>query len=321
MTFFIAVEWTSARLSAILCSTEMAAVKILDKCFASGVLQTRDFEAELSNALMPWLKQYPGTPVILSGMIGSNLGWIETGYAPCPSKATDLRDLSISIKALGTELIFSPGLDCISPFGTPDLMRSEEAYVFGALSELGLNAGESAFLCIAGKHPKWVQTDGQTIRSFFTSVQGDLALAFEKDTLVGKAIEGPRDISTWKARAEFDRGARLIIDNPTLGISQALFSVRSLVVKNLLQADCAGAYGQGLLVASDIRDSLNVLSANVRSFPSLNIIGSTDYVLAYEHVCKLAGIPCTVFGDSSLFVKGLSQLHQSSQHFQTNKLY
>jgi len=83
---FIAGDWGTSNLRLYLCQySQNGASHILDTRFGPGISQINgDFEDKFFNLAQDWLDQYNAVPVILSGMIGSTIGWKDAPYLTCP---------------------------------------------------------------------------------------------------------------------------------------------------------------------------------------------------------------------------------------------
>ena len=124
-----------------------------------GILAVKDgdFEAALERHIAAW---DVSLPVMAAGMITSRQGWIELPYLPCPASAADLaRNLHHHRTASGRRIAFATGLSYRDAAGMPEVMRSEEVQVFGAL-----DSGLRHFVT-PGTHSKWITAEGDRILS------------------------------------------------------------------------------------------------------------------------------------------------------------
>src|SRR6185437_276327 len=99
-------------------------------------------------------------PLLLAGMIGSNRGWVEAPYVPCPA---GIEDLSAKLVWGGEREAIVPGISYIGD-NRADVMRGEEVQLLGAV-EAGW-VKPDALVCHPGTHNKWVQLRGGKIQSF-----------------------------------------------------------------------------------------------------------------------------------------------------------
>src|SRR5689334_14663808 len=88
-------------------------------------------------------------PMLLAGMVGSNRGWIEAPYVPCPAGFGDLADRLQWAEPERTAIV--PGV-CHSEGDAADVMRGEEMQILGALAAGTI--GPDAIVCHPGTHNK-----------------------------------------------------------------------------------------------------------------------------------------------------------------------
>ncbi|HET7816687.1 MAG TPA: 2-dehydro-3-deoxygalactonokinase, partial [Sphingomicrobium sp.] len=104
--------------------------------------------AEIRSRLGDW-------PLLLAGMVGSNRGWVEAPYVPCPAGLEDIA-ASLAWPEPGRTAIV-PGV-CFLDGDDADVMRGEEVQLLGALA-----AGDvppDALVCHPGTHNKWARLEG-----------------------------------------------------------------------------------------------------------------------------------------------------------------
>jgi len=148
--------------------------------------------------------------VVLSGMVTSRNGWVETPYIECPIQLDDLRKHSVRRTLAGFSLAFLPGVSVIGSH--PDVMRGEELQLIGVeLSSVdGVSdasargaasiAQDHTIFVLPGTHSKWVSCRGSvnegvangaqlTIESFHTCPSGELYDSLLNHTLIGGLAE------------------------------------------------------------------------------------------------------------------------------------
>ncbi len=245
---YITGEWGSVAMHLTLCRADGDNVTALDTASGGGVVGCTDFEAAFFAAAGPWFDTHGAMPVILAGMIGSNIGWQDSGYAACPAGAANLTSGMTSIRVRNIDIHFTPGLKCRNIFNLPDVIRGEEMQVLGWLSQA---AAEQRVVCLPGRHVKWLLTGDNRITSFFTGMTGELEDLLLSHGLLGKGVSRET-----LSPAGFTAGLDVIATQPELSVGHALFSTRSRLVLGDHRPDEAAGYLTGLLIGADIRDSM-----------------------------------------------------------------
>lgn len=241
-----------------------------------GVLSCRgEFAAVLANALTDW----DDSLVLLSGMVGSRIGWYEMPYIACPANtreyAAHLRP--IASEALpGRRLWLTPGLRCEPSPGRHDVMRGEEVQCFG-LPEDVLHGTHR--LCLPGTHAKWVQLQEGRLVAFRTSMTGELhALLRRHGTLAsGMSLDAPMSVDAFDAGFARSRESG--------GLLHHLFSVRTAGLFGHLDADALPSYLSGLLIGHEVRDH-----ADDETWGEVHVIGSDHLRPYYARALEISGI-------------------------------
>lgn len=107
-------------------------------------------------------------PMLLSGMVGSSIGWALAPYCSLPVTITDLAEAALW---MDDRTAIVPGAK--SEVGVAgDVMRGEEIQMLGA-AMLGASPADGLF-CQPGTHTKWARLDENALKSFVTSLTGEL---------------------------------------------------------------------------------------------------------------------------------------------------
>ena len=139
-------------------------------------------------------------------MIGSNRGWKEAPYVPCPA---GLDDLVGKLVWAGDREAIVPGVSYIGN-GRADVMRGEEVQLLGAVAA-GL-VDSDGLVCHPGTHNKWTSLHQSKIHNFRTVMTGELFSLLE-------GAQHPRRPPSGKERATtryFRDAARHAIFNELL---------------------------------------------------------------------------------------------------------
>jgi 2-dehydro-3-deoxygalactonokinase len=293
---FIGVNWGSSNFRAFLIGADGAAID--EYSTPSGVVALdRQGMAATMDALA---KRWPNSgPVYASGMIGSNVGWIEVPYADAPAGGADLAAGCVATEIGGVQVHIVPGIACHRSFdGAPDVLRGEEIELLG----LAALRAEDAWAALPGTHTKWARIENGRVVDFFTSMSGEI---FDRLTtkgvlssiVVGAGANGPaflRGVATGRARS--------------LGLGTLLFGARAQVVRGALSMAEAAAHIRGLLIGAEIADAMVV-------YPSLRngvvpLIGNRALCELYASALNADGIASALIESRTAVLRGFRALHE-----------
>ena len=252
---FVAGDWGTTHLRLFLCDDSG---KVLDSFTGPGAA-AGDFERVFDSLVARWPSSGLALTAILSGMVGSSIGWIEAPYLACPVRPRDIAAACASVREGQIRIV--PGLSCRNRFDAPDVMRGEETQILGALElQPHLRQGRR-LLCLPGTHTKWVLLDEGVINDFLTAPTGELFMLL-RDRSVLVREPGPTDGSTStafeRALVEFERFSYT-------QVLHRLFECRSRTLAGDLKSHEAAAFLSGLLIASDIAGALNIFAPSLES--------------------------------------------------------
>lgn len=191
------------------------------------------------------------TPILLSGMIGSAMGWCDVPRVDCPASPAAIAAAAVRTAVGGADAVFLPGLACTSRFGDPDVLRGEEVPAVGALSRSGGKAG--LILSVPGMHGKWLVHDGARIVQFHTAMTVELYHALADRSVLAPMMSGPVRLA-----AAF--GAGVASGAGGGGLARLLFAARSRAQSGQLASDDTASYLWGVLIGADVRENLPLLA-------------------------------------------------------------
>lgn len=119
------------------------------------------------------------TPVVMAGMVGSNVGWKVAPYLPVPANFSAIGE---QLTSVGDKMWIVPGL-CVSRDDNHNVMRGEETQLLGARA-----LSPSSVYVMPGTHCKWVLADGEQIHDFRTVMTGELHHLLLRHSLVGAGL-------------------------------------------------------------------------------------------------------------------------------------
>ncbi len=243
-------------------------------------------EAALAERLELWKVEGPLSEVVLCGMAGAPGALVAAGYAACPADAAKWLSSRARLEVSGIPVSVLPGLSCKDSEGVPEVMRGEEAQVFGALAlhpELG--SGEH-LIALPGTHCKWVSVVNGTIVGFRTHPTGELfALLAGQSTLTGPDTPG---------EGSFDDGFARGVERCEEPLTGALFEARAARMLDGRSKDWSRGYISGLLIGGEV-------AAQVPTGISVVLIGDPALSALYDRALAARG--CTsrkIDGDAAV---------------------
>jgi 2-dehydro-3-deoxygalactonokinase len=225
-------------------------------------------------------------PLLLAGMVGSNRGWKEAPYVPCPA---GIDDVVAKLVWPGEREAIVPGVSYIGD-GRADVMRGEEVQLLGAAAA-GL-VDPNALVCHPGTHNKWTALKDGRIHDFRTVMTGELFSLLKEHSILADLLNGPVDDDQ-----VFRDAARHAIFNESL--PAGLFSIRASVLLGQMKKEDAASYASGLLIGTDVRIGLSVpTGAQVFAMgrPELTKLYASALGQANREAIELDGEQCFLAG-------------------------
>ncbi len=214
-----------------------------ERAFARGILTVPkgEFGAVFNQLFGDWMAPSDAR-CLISGMAGSQQGWIEAPYCACSANLDDVAARLAWVEPGRIAIV--PGLSC-EHTGVPDVMRGEETQVFGALRLLDIDAG---IFVLPGTHSKWVRVQGGRIESFETLMTGEFYALLRQHSILARSLP-PNDAEL--VDTAFDAGIAHALRSP--GLLQAAFSVRTLSLFDRLRLNERPSYLSGLVIGEELR--------------------------------------------------------------------
>ena len=270
---YIAIDWGSTNLRAWLYQGDEC---LESRQSAAGVtrLNGKPPQAVLAEVTHGWRDET--VPVIMAGMVGSNVGWKTAPYLPVPAPFSAIGQ---QLTTVGDNIWIVPGL-CVSRDDNHNVMRGEETQLLGARS-----LSPSSVYVMPGTHCKWVQADSQQIHDFRTVMTGELHHLLLRHSLVGAGLPD-QDISPEAFSAGLERG----LASPM--VLPQLFEVRAAHVLGNLPREQVSEFLSGLLIGAEV-----VSMAECFSESPVTIVAGDALASRYQQALG-------AIGRKSLFVSG-----------------
>jgi 2-dehydro-3-deoxygalactonokinase len=203
---------------------------------AAGGDRPAAFKAVLSAGLAR-LKVPKSTPVIISGMASSTIGWKELPYATVPF-AFDGRN------AVWAKI--EPHVYLISGLRTDtEILRGEETEAIGLVAAIGRDMPFEAVFVLPGTHSKHLDVNPGGIATFRTYMTGELFDLLSKQSVLRHSTDPAAPFD----KPAFLEGVEESVKRPVTG---ALFRVRTRQVLDRKTAKANTSFLSGLLIGTEL---------------------------------------------------------------------
>src|SRR3954447_10909546 len=229
-------------------------------------------------------------PLLLAGMIGSNRGWKEAPYVPCPA---GLDELAAKLVWAGEREAIVPGVLYIGD-ARADVMRGDEVQMLGALAA-GL-VDPMGLVCHPGTHNKWATLRHGKIDRFHTVMTGELYSVLKEHSILSDLLQ-----TEVAANDIFKQAARRSIDNAAL--SADLFGVRAAVLLGQMKKEDAASYASGLLIGADVRIGLSIPTG-----AQIAVIGRPELTDLYATAIAATGREVVEHDGEGCFLAGINEI-------------
>lgn len=199
-----------------------------------GVTAVSDFAREVAGIRT----RFGDLPMLLAGMVGSNIGWQVAPYVPVP---VGVEALAAHLLAIDDRTFIVPGVSTLID-GRADVMRGEEVQLLGAVAA-GL-VPPDALLAQPGTHCKWARVNDGRIADFTTAMTGELFALLRTHGLLAPQLQASvTDGPAFRDGVEQGKSGDL---------AASLFGIRAAKLLGQRDDADAAAYASGLLIGSDV---------------------------------------------------------------------
>jgi 2-dehydro-3-deoxygalactonokinase len=183
-------------------------------------------------------------PLLMAGMVGSNRGWVEAPYVPCPAGIDDLVERLCWPERDRAAIV--PGLS-FTRDGEGDVMRGEEVQILGAITADMIPP--DGIVCHPGTHNKWVRVEGGKVTRFRTVMTGEIFNLLREHSILSDLLTDEMAVDD-----AFREGVARGLEGGLL--TAELFSVRASVLLGQRRKEDATDYTSGLLIGADVHSAL-----------------------------------------------------------------
>lgn len=296
----IAIDWGTSSLRGALLDRQGAVLQ--ERSAPLGILHVPPggFEAAFNDHFGDWMRG-PDQVALMAGMVGSQQGWQEAPYCPCPAGAQDIAAALRWVQPGRIAIV--PGLSCRHeglrghpPLAqVPDVMRGEETQILGALAVTDCT---EATLVLPGTHSKWASVSNRRIEDFTTYMTGEVYQLLRQHSILARTLVPAQDAAAPDEEA-FDWGVMRALEGR--GLLHTAFSARTLSLFRQVPAERLTDYLSGLVIGEELR-----MQAPDPATPVL-VVGAPALAARYERALSLAGVPSRAL-DGAVTWTGLWQL-------------
>lgn len=229
-------------------------------------------------------------PLLLAGMVGSNRGWKEVRYVPCPA---GIDDLARSLVWVGEREAIVPGVSYQGE-GRADVMRGEEVQLLGAVADG--TVPPDCLVCHPGTHNKWATVGDGRIESFRTVMTGELFNLLREHSILSDLLQ--KDVEPGSA---FGEGVRQGLR--TDGVIADLFSERAGVLLGVRSRDDSASRLSGLLIGADVRVGLGDTRDG-----QIFVMGRPELTELYAQAIEEAGRKAVQLDGEQCFLTGIRHI-------------
>jgi 2-dehydro-3-deoxygalactonokinase len=254
------------------------------------------FAEALAELCGDWLAGPGKMPVVMSGMVGSKLGWREAPYLAAPVALDKLAErLCVVDEIPGASVWIVPGV-ALDDADQPEVMRGEEAQILGALLSRG--TPDAVFL-LPGTHAKWAIVEAGRLTRFRTYMTGEVYSLLRKSGTLSQLMQGEADDIE-----AFRRGVERASASDAASLLHALFGVRTLGLLERLPRTGLASYLSGLLIGSEIADARRWL-AGLGKTGAVVAIGSPAMLETYRRAAGLGELELTPLDSAAVLPRAL----------------
>ena len=281
---YIAIDWGSTNLRAWLFEDE--------KCLESqqseaGItrLNGKSPQEVLNDVTKTW--RDGDTPIVMAGMVGSNVGWKTAPYLPLPARFSDIGE---QLTRVDDNVWIIPGLS-VDRKDNQNVMRGEETQLLGART-----IAPSSVYVMPGTHCKWVLADKQKIEYFQTVMTGELHHLLMHHSLVGSGLPKQKP-----SQMAFSAGLERGIATPA--ILPQLFEVRASHVLGTLPPEEVSEFLSGLLIGAEVV----TMSERFRE-QQITLVSGDALAKRYQQALTAIGRQATSISGDTAFQTGIRSI-------------
>lgn len=299
---YIAGDWGTTSLRLYLCNAHGEVIASGHGAGVSGMAGR--FEDEIDRISSEWQAQARALPLLLCGAVGSNIGWRETAYLPCPTDAAALRARILRFDVDARPVAIVPGLSCRNSIDAADFMRGEETQIIGALRlRPELSTGRH-LVGLPGTHSKWVVVEHGRTLGFSSTIAGECYAALADHSVLLRGFGRGNGVDRDAFELGLDRVARLGAQR----LLQLGFETRARQLSGELGGNQAAGFLSGLCIGADVDIALAAWADHSPRSSGLTLIGSSELIELYQRAFALRDIGARTLAGDACVLAGMAEL-------------
>lgn len=287
----IAVDWGTSSLRGAMLDRQG---RVIDELASDqGILRVAagEFAVVFKRLFSHWLDQNPAL-VLVSGMAGSQQGWVEVPYCPCPAGFEEIASKLTWLDRGLTAIV--PGISCQHAHA-PDVMRGEEVQIFGAMALTGLREG---LFVLPGTHSKWAEVRDGRVETFRTFLSGELYALLSQHSILAKTLDAQAPLDA----EAFLEGVALSRQLP--GLLHNVFSARTLSLFKRKTPGQLASYLSGVVIGEELR------SQPLAPGTDIVVVGATALTARYALAMTHFGVTTRCLGSEATWA-GLNAIRNT----------
>jgi 2-dehydro-3-deoxygalactonokinase len=284
---FIAADWGTTNRRAYLIGPDRRCTREMED--DQGILSVP--AGGFGRAVAEIRERLADKPLLLAGMVGSNRGWVEAPYVPCPAGLEDLVGRLAWPEDGRTAIV--PGVSYLGD-DAADVMRGEEVQLLGAVAGGMIDA--DALVCHPGTHNKWVQLEGGRIARFTTVMTGELFNLLREHSILADQLSGPVEPGE-----SFSKGVERGLEGDRL--TAELFRIRAGALLGRPAAEHAPSYASGLLIGADVGVGLAAAGTG-----QVVVMGRPELTRLYAEALRITGREALEVDGEQAFLAGAARI-------------
>jgi 2-dehydro-3-deoxygalactonokinase len=282
MNAFIAVDWGTSNRRAFRIEESVVVASERDDRGAATV-GAGEYEAEVAGIRA----RLGDLPMLLAGMVGSNIGWRSVPYVAAPA---GLPDIAAALDRIDDRTAIVPGLSYRDGLHA-DVMRGEEVQLLGAVAAELVPA--DALLCQPGTHCKWATVEAGRIERFTTAMTGELFALLRTHGVLSRQLGHPVEPG-----AAFLEG---VSEGAKRDLAASLFAIRARGVLGLADDAHAASFASGLLIGADT-------AARIDAGATVHILADPALGALYASAIDALGGTSHHIDSQAAFVAGITRI-------------